>query len=96
MQYTEITQDDLIADCQKHLGTGLHKQCDGAGCGYTQTGICRVYGEGKICMAKANADNYAKEKRNIDNPFILQAKNRLLAEQVLRAVVLGEGEDGLA
>ena len=96
MKYTEITKDDLIVDCQKHLGLGLHKQCDGAGCGYAQTGICRVYGEDKICMTKSNADNYTKAKRNLDNPFILQAKNRLLAEQVLRAAVLGEGEDGLA
>ena len=72
-----INQMDIINEVQSRLDMGkemsLVKHCGAAGCQYATTGVCRVHGGGKDCMARENAANYARLRAVSKDPLKLDA-----------------------
>ena len=72
-----INQIDIINEVQSRLDMGkemnLVKHCQGSGCQYATTGVCRVHGGGKDCMARENAANYARLRAVSKDPLKLDA-----------------------
>ena len=72
-----INQMDIINEVQSRLDMGkqmkLTKHCEGSGCQYATTGVCRVHGGGKNCMVRENAANYARLRAVSKDPLKLDA-----------------------
>lgn len=77
-----INQMDIINDVQAKLDMAkldmakqmnLVKHCKGSGCQYATTGVCRVHGGEKDCMARENAANYARLRAASKDPLKLDA-----------------------
>ena len=97
---------DIINEVQSRLDMGkemnLVKHCGAAGCQYATTGVCRVHGGERDCMARENAANYARLRAVSKDPLklsaVVAARNAFAdkAAQDADIAFLEGGEDGLA